>query len=249
MDQNASVPLQRGIPNKPPPPYPIHRMPLAPILPTDEQIQEIVYNRIEQLYNEQMTGVEDPSNNATYIMSPSLSNSSQSSTNTSEMSPIPLPNDTTINITTPNNVYERVFLDICNEYMTEFRQQQKLTGYTCKQPLAFYNPPNRLICLQKYVAQRIFTLLGRQNGNSTGANNDERKQPQIVLMIVNNRRKRDLVDDILIQELLEDEQKWTNFDIEEMEIRNNTSDIMALMADESTENDISIPTEDKITSN
>lgn len=59
----------------------------------------------------------------------------------------------------------------------------------------------------------------------------------MAFVIVKNRRKRDLVDEILIQELLEDEQKWTNFDLEELEVQNNvTDDIMALLADESVEN-------------
>lgn len=43
---------------------------------------------------------------------------------------------------------------------------------------------------------------------------------------------------MLIQELVEDECKWTNFDVEEIEIQNNGSEIIALVVDESVENEI-----------
>lgn len=194
MDQNVSYPFIREIPNKPPPPYPQHRLPVAPALPTDEHIKEMVYNRIEQLYNGIMDDTGNPTD-ATYIMPPSpIVNASQASDVPSPMSP-PLTNEPT------SNVYERIFLDICDEFMAEFKQQQKHSG---KQPLAFYNPPNRLICLQDYVVGRIHKLLGRQSGLSIAGNNAQsirKPTPTMSFVIVNNRRKRDLVDEVRFMQI------------------------------------------------
>lgn len=233
IDPNVSFPFLREIPNKPPPPYPTYRHPVAPKpLPPDDEIKAIVYNRIEQLYTDYMADIENPTN-TTYTLSPHTSAAPSVSTvagqtvHTTSLSPTHNENST--------NIYERIFLNICDEFMADFKQQHKYAGLTHKQPLAFYNPPNRLHCMQDYVVKRIHKLLGRQQ-TSAQLNDNNRKQPQIAYMIVKNRRKRDLVDEILIQELMEDEHKWTNFDVEEMEVQNNTNDGLTYIAEESIEN-------------
>lgn len=207
-ESNANFLLLRDIPNKPPPPYPTNRHVLeaSPTLPSNNRIKEIVYQRIAAIYRDSM---EDGGNqhNVTFLMSPRPS-SAQVEQISSELSP---------STEQSSNIYERIFLNICDEFMDEIRQQQKHCGLAYKQPLSFYNPPDRLACMQEYVLKRTNKLLGRSYQPYS------QSQTQMSFMFVKNRRKRDLVDEILIQELMEDEQKWTNFEIEEIELQNNVS--------------------------
>lgn len=49
-------------------------------------------------------------------------------------------------------------------------------------------------------------------------------------------KKRDLVDEILIREMFENNSNWTNFDLEELEVKNNIfNDVKNLMFAETTE--------------
>lgn len=49
-------------------------------------------------------------------------------------------------------------------------------------------------------------------------------------------KKRDLVDEILIREMFENNSNWTNFDLEELEVKNNIfNDVKNLMLAETTE--------------
>lgn len=57
----------------------------------------------------------------------------------------------------------------------------------------------------------------------------------VAQLTLNNRRKRDAVDEILIQELYEDEARWTNFNLEEEEIRNSVTDLQALLIGDTSE--------------
>lgn len=173
MEQNVAYPLIREIPNKPPPPYPQHRLPIAPILPSIEYIKELVFTRIEQLYYGILNNTEHLAD-TTNVMSPTLTQ------------PV-------------INVYNSIFLDICAEFMAEFKQQQKYSGHVFKQPLACYNPPNRLIYLQECVVARIFKLLGLQLGSAAARSviqSSCNKSTPVAFVMVNNRRKRDLVDEV-----------------------------------------------------
>lgn len=167
-------------------------------------MREIIHQQIQQIYDISKAKSENVVANATFIMSPKTQfNAEQQSS-----SELASPTDQLHSY----NLYERIFVNICEEIMEEMQQQESNhRTHAYKQPLAFFNPPNRLNCLKEFVVKRIQKLLGRQNHSI---------QPQISYMIAKNRRKRDLVDEILIQELLEDEQKWTNFDVEEEEIQN-----------------------------
>lgn len=176
----------------------------------------------------------------TFIKSPE-----HNASNNSQNSP-PYTND--------QNIFERIILDVCDEIMTELSQQGKYPEGIFKQPLSFFKPPNRLLCIQQYALKRIFKLLGRSNNlplasptKSAGPSGSNyigiipnanvsiqgiRYLPsQMANMTFNNRRKRDLVDEILIQEMYEDEHKWTNFDIEELEVKSNVKDLMSLLTD------------------
>lgn len=229
---SAIFPFLREIPNKPPPPYPVHRqLPKTPPFPTDERIKDIVYTRTQELY-------EKPS-------SDSLSESPMRTDATFVKSP-------TVSITSPEspalqheiNVFERIILDCCNEIMHEICAPEKQAGGIVRQPIRFFNPPNRLQCYQEHVLKRIFKLLDRPYSSNDKIDNESKSfsemrsflPSQVAQLTYNNRRKRDAVDDILIQELYEDESRWTNFDLEENEIRENVPDLRTLLtADESSE--------------
>lgn len=223
MDQSTSIsfPFLREIPNKPPPPYPTHRHPPKTTLPSDERIKEIVFQNFERLH-------EVSADDKTFIKSPSPV--------------IASPNGITTIVNETNAMFERIIVDVCEEIMNEFQIDQKHPSLG-KQPIAFYKPPDRLQCLQQHAWHRVKKLLGRptaDGGIRSKANATNGVQQmnarclpsQMANMTCNNRRKRDMVDEILIQELYEDEPKWTNFDLEEQEVRINVKDLSSLLADE-----------------
>lgn len=171
----------REIPNKPPPPYvpPAHGSPMNAIHPTDERIKEIVYRRINELYN-------------TISDTPTATEKS--------------PSILSENIT---NVYERIILDVCKECIAELDIDQSTSNsMKFKQRLAFYNPPNRLEYIQEFTLSKVKKLLD-PNNTSIGT------ATQIGACV---KRKRDLVDEMLVMEMVEDEGKWSNFDLEEKEV-------------------------------
>lgn len=230
QSSSSMFPFLREIPNKPPPPYPVHRqLPKTPPFPSDERIEEMVYQRVEELY-EKMSSTSSPEtpirSDATFVKSPTLSINSPES---------PAPVDET-------NVFERIILDSCEEIMQDVITYGELSNGIFRQPLEFFNPPNRLKSYQQYTLKRIFKLLNRQLPGLTKT--DESKSysgirsflpSQVAQLTFNNRRKRDAVDEILIQELYEDEARWTNFELEEKEIRENVGDLRTLLADDSSD--------------
>lgn len=51
--------------------------------------------------------------------------------------------------------------------------------------------------------------------------------------LVSNKRKRDVVDEILVQEMLDDDAFWTNFDVERVEVLANVAnDVLRMMVEE-----------------
>lgn len=228
-------PFLREIPNKPPPPYPVHReLPKTPPFPSDDRIKEIVNRRVEELYTK-LNSPQSPETpirtDATFVKSPSLSIASPESPATLE----------------ETNVFERIILASCEEIMHEISVPEKQLAAGFRLPLEFYNPPDRLKCFQQHTIKRIFKLLNRpsdasnvSDGGGGGGGVDTKTgmrsflPSQVAQLTFNNRRKRDAVDEILIQELYEDEAQWTNFDVEEKEIRDNVTDLKTLLADDSS---------------
>lgn len=222
-------PFLRDIPKKPPPPYPVHRhLPKTAPFPSDDRIKEIVYGRVEELYNKTQSDAtpETPiRNDATFVKSPTLP------LITSPESPL---------MQGEANVFERIIFDCCEEIMQDANDE--VIG-SFKQRMEFFNPPNRLACLQQHTFKRIFKLLNRPHSSKTeelkaftGTVNIRSFLPsQVAHLTFNNRRKRDAVDEILIHELYEDEPKWTNFELEENEVRESVTDLRTLLADESSE--------------
>lgn len=187
--------------NKPPPPYvpPAHGSPLTTIFPSNDRIADIVFRRMKELST--------------------------------------CPNDLTLeNFKTPaatqklsdeniTNIFERIVLDICVECMNDLPSFSSNTNVSSspgvvykqlqkyKHPLAFYNPPDRLVCIQDYVLKRVKKLLGDYPYNSTNLNRASTTRSSTI-----NKCKHDTVDEILVQEISEDDSMWTNFDIEKSEV-------------------------------
>lgn len=146
LEEDAAAPFVyiREIPNKPPPPYvpPAHGSPMTAIFPSDARIQELVYRRVDQLIR---------TNNGI----PSACNASDTT------------NDENI-----TNIYERIALDICAEYLSELPKAAIVAApakqsLQFKQPLAFYNPPDRLECMQQHVLLRVKKLLRHPPSSSS----------------------------------------------------------------------------------
>lgn len=230
---SAIFPFLREIPNKPPPPYPVHRqLPKTPPFPCDDRIKEIVCRRVDELYEKQ-NSIQSPDtpirNDATFVKSPTPSFASPDS---------PVVQEEEI------NVFERIILDSCDEIMHEISGLDKKLVAGFRLPLGFYKPPDRLKCLQQYTLKRIFKLLNRPFTSDTSNFSMEPKSyigtrsflpSQVAQLTFNNRRKRDTVDEILIQELYEDETRWSNFDLEEKEIRENVTDLKTLLTNDSSD--------------
>lgn len=82
-----------------------------------------------------------------------------------------------------------------------------------KSSLVFFNPPNELECLQANAVRKIdkicSPMLDAQLDNLP-----------LELIKTDNKKKRDLVDDILITELAGDDSNWSYFDSEEKFVKN-----------------------------
>lgn len=146
LEESATAPFVyiREIPNKPPPPYvpPAHGSPMTAIFPSDSRIQEIVYRRVQQLLKRITNGRSGSGDNSSSI---ELDDSDLCTADSSDNE----------NIT---NIYERIALDICAECLKEFPVNAAKNMHF-RHPLAFYNPPDRLQCMQQHVLQRVKKLL------------------------------------------------------------------------------------------
>lgn len=191
------------------------------------QIQQIVHERIEQLFNQPKELQRTPTvavDDATFVKSPTLS------FDASLGSPAAQPTD-------DQNIFERIIIDCCDEILHDINTNATVDSNIFKQPLAFFNPPNRLRCLQEHALKRICKLLNRSVGDESSQQMESKQiDPRACLpahvaqLTFNNRRKRDAVDEILFQELYEEEMRWTNFDAEEEEIRNSVTDLNTLLS-------------------
>lgn len=138
-------------------------------------------------------------------------------------------------------MFERIITDACDEIWTDLDSKQKHSVGIFKQPLCFYKPPDRLKCTQEFALTKILKLMGRKNNlKLNGSSGDvQRSNARFSPITINgnafsSRRKRDVVDEILIQEMYEEEQNWSNFDLEEQEVRNSVTDLNTLLEEDSS---------------
>ncbi|XP_058448270.1 centrosome-associated protein 350-like isoform X2 [Malaya genurostris] len=126
-----------------------------------------------------------------------------------------------------SNIYEKLILDMCKELYVHLRQPTPDVSFRTvqhdKRPLAFYNPPDTLTCLQDHIKRKIKRILNEESL----LHHQQQQQnlqhcPMPFLMFTGSgtaRRKRDQVDEILAQEMFEEEARWTTFDREEIEVK------------------------------
>ncbi|XP_050326917.1 centrosome-associated protein 350-like isoform X1 [Bactrocera neohumeralis] len=175
----------REIPNKPPPPYvpPAHGSPMTTIFPSEERIREISYRRTHELYCELLK--------TDYI------------TKTGEKLPTVMDEKIT-------NIYERIILDICREYLDEHSEvltQGDPDNFHTQ--LAFFNPPNRLHCIQESIYKEVRRCLAMDKTL-------KRRTP--IYSVYGQRANRDHIGKIIIQEMYDEDDKWCNFHREENEV-------------------------------
>ncbi|XP_055857324.1 centrosome-associated protein 350-like isoform X2 [Episyrphus balteatus] len=175
----------REIPNKPPPPYvpPAHGSPMTTIFPSEERIKDITFRRTKELYYE-ILNIDTKDENG--IKPPSVLDE---------------------NIT---NIYERIILDICKEYLTEYKPiLTSADPNNFHSSLAFFNPPDRVKCMQEFIYKEVRKNLAMDK------NTTEKSQ---LYSVYGHRGKRDHIGEIIIQEMFEEDNIWSNFYIEEEEV-------------------------------
>ncbi|XP_055597003.1 uncharacterized protein LOC129747015 [Uranotaenia lowii] len=123
------------------------------------------------------------------------------------------------------NIYEKLILDMCTELYCDVRSSPPDVSFRTvqyeKRPLAFFNPPDPLRCLQNHMKTRIKCILNEENLQQ------QQQQQHCTLPYLAfanggggaGKRKRDQVDEILAQEMFDEEARWVNFDREEIEVK------------------------------
>lgn len=133
--------------------------------------------------------------------------------------------NTDIKATETTNVYERIISDVCKEVFNECKLNSQKTNQNYLNNLSLYNPS--LKAIQVYILEKIKQLLLFEDDDKTGGENNRRWSN-----ITTGGKKRDLVDEILIREMFENNSNWTNFDLEEFEVKDNIfNDLKKLIAE------------------
>lgn len=108
------------------------------------------------------------------------------------------------------NIYERIILDICREYLEEHEEILRDGDPTnFHSQLAFFNPPNRLRCIQGAIYKEVRSCLAMDK--------TQPKRTQIY-SVYGQRAKQDHIGKIIIQEMYDEDDRWCNFHREESEV-------------------------------
>uniref|UniRef100_A0A1I8P880 CAP-Gly domain-containing protein n=1 Tax=Stomoxys calcitrans TaxID=35570 RepID=A0A1I8P880_STOCA len=187
--EHVAVPYMyvREIPNKPPPPYvpPAHGSPMTTIFPSEERIKDITFRRTHELYCD-------------FLKTDYCNEKGEK-----------LPSVMEEQIT---NIYERIILDICREYLEEHNEiVRDGDPANFHSQLAFFNPPNRLRCIQDAIYKEVRQCLAMDK--ATG----QSKRSQIY-SVYGQRAKQDHIGKIIIQEMYDEDDRWCNFHREESEV-------------------------------
>lgn len=111
------------------------------------------------------------------------------------------------------NIYERIVLDICREYLSENKEilnaDRVLDPRNYHSQLAFFNPPNRLRCIQEAIYREVRICLAM-----------DKTQPKRshVYSVYGQRAKQDYIGRIINQEMYDEDDRWCNFRREEAEV-------------------------------
>lgn len=134
------------------------------------------------------------------------------------------------------NIYERLIIDVSEEFFFAFEKctnVEKQTGII-KNSLVFYNPPNELECLQTFINKKVEKLcdpLVRDESLSLTSLDEFTLLTSSARQ--NHNNKKDLVDEILMQELVEDDPNWAYFEPEEQVVKNDlVNGILKMLVDE-----------------
>lgn len=106
------------------------------------------------------------------------------------------------------NIYERIILDICREYLEEHNEiirEGDPTNFHSQ--LAFFNPPNRLRCIQDAIYKEVRLCLAM-----------DKNQPKRTQIYSVYGQKPDHIGKIIIQEMYDEDDRWCNFHREESEV-------------------------------
>lgn len=127
------------------------------------------------------------------------------------------------------NIYERLIIDVSGEFFYTFEKcttSEKQTGII-KNSLVFYNPPNELECLQSFISKKVEKICDPLARDESLTLSDE------FSLVHSKNHKKDFVDEILMQELIEDDPNWTYFQQEEIVVKNDlVNGILKMLVDE-----------------
>lgn len=201
----------REIPNKPPPPYTPPIAPAAPAVPsvlpaTVEEIKSAAHFSVGILYKAHLDDALEVAAFDEKLAADTFSK---------------------------NNIEDgsaKFLFDICKELAVEHYAQFKKeigpswTHLTKKQKLLFNGPMDK-VGLEKYLSKKLRQLFGYEKV--------ELRENAIISW---SRKKRDHVDEILVLESQAEESQWTNYDCDELYVKNEvTNEIMNMLLSETAE--------------
>ncbi|XP_063706506.1 uncharacterized protein LOC134835556 [Culicoides brevitarsis] len=131
------------------------------------------------------------------------------------------------------NIYERLIIDVSDEFFYTFERHPKQNGIM-KNSLIFYNPPDELQCLQNFISNKVEKICEPlTRDDSLALSSLEDFAPLNAYYSGRRTHKKDLVDEILMQELIEDDPNWTYFEEEETVVKNDLiNGILKMIVDE-----------------
>lgn len=119
------------------------------------------------------------------------------------------------------NIYERIIIDMAEEMFYSFERYLEIEKHAgvLKNSLAFFDPPNELECLKENAVRKVDKICSPII--------DVQLEVELIsARTATNKKKRDLVDEILISELASDDSNWSYFDAEEKIVKNDLVNVI-----------------------
>ncbi|XP_058122459.1 centrosome-associated protein 350-like [Anopheles ziemanni] len=228
----------REIPNKPPPPYipPANGSPLALLFPTEARINELIDGRVEELHRDRIPPERLRSDHVTNVYEKLILDMCK------ELYRELRPADPTVSFRTithdkrPLVFYNppdalRCMKDylrakvrrILNEEQLALQQQHQHQHHQHQQLLLHHHQLQQQQQQQQQQPQQPHVQLQQHHQLLHHC-------ATMPFLFANggnaSRRKRDQVDEILAQEMHDDDARWTNFDREEIEVKDRITDVL-----------------------